>query len=98
MTGGSDSLLLVWKDTTEEKKVAALQQRENMLLQEQQLSNLIHADRLLDALALALDLDRPFKVLNIIKGEETRKLWLLIQETKSFIVTNQRITCIKILN
>jgi len=68
VTGGSDSLLMVWKDATEEKKMAAIEAREAMLLQEQQLNNLIHSDRLLDALGLALTLDRPFRVLNIIKG------------------------------
>lgn len=67
VTGGGDSQVIIWKNTTEEKKLAAIEARETMLLQEQELSNLLRAERLLDALKLALSLDRPYKVLNIIK-------------------------------
>lgn len=66
-TGGSDSLLLKWKDVTEEKKLEKIKQNEELVLQEQQLSNYIHNDQMLEALQLALRLDRPLQVLRIIQ-------------------------------
>lgn len=68
VTGGSDSLLVKWKDVTEEKKLERIKQTEELALQEQQLSNYIHNDQLLEALKLALKLDRPLQVLRLIQN------------------------------
>lgn len=68
VTGGSDSLLLKWKDVTEEKKLEKIKQDEEVALEEQKLSNYLQNNSLLDALKLALKLDRPQTVLRIIQG------------------------------
>lgn len=69
VTGGNDSKLIVWKDVTEEAKIEAANKRQEYILQEQKLSNLIHSKKLLAALKLALNLDRPATVLKIINSE-----------------------------
>lgn len=69
ITGGSDSLLITWRDSTEEKRAAALKEKEELLLNDQLLANLITNNQLFAALGLALSLDRPLKVLTIIKGK-----------------------------
>ncbi|KAJ8929808.1 hypothetical protein NQ314_017405 [Rhamnusium bicolor] len=68
VTGGSDSVLIKWKDMTEELKMKRQKEAEELALQEQKLSNYIHNDELLKALKLALKLDRPVQVLRIIQG------------------------------
>lgn len=68
VTGGSDSLLVKWRDITEEKKLEKIQQNQELAIQEQQLSNYIHNDQLLDALKLALRLNRPAHVLRIVQN------------------------------
>ncbi|KAL0270191.1 UNVERIFIED_CONTAM: hypothetical protein PYX00_007677 [Menopon gallinae] len=67
LTGGSDSLLVVWRDATEEKRQAALEAADELKTKEQQLSNLLRSNKLYAALSLALSLDKPFNVLNILK-------------------------------
>lgn len=66
-TGGSDSLLLKWKDVTEQKRLEKVKETQEIALQEQLLSNYIQNDDLLEALKLALKLDRPHKVLKIVQ-------------------------------
>lgn len=67
MTGGSDSNLVLWCDVTEKRRQEAEDAREKLVLEEQELSNLIKADKLLPALKLALSLDRPLQVLRIVR-------------------------------
>lgn len=68
VTGGSDSCLVKWKNVTEERKLKKIQEEEEEVLQQQQLSNYIHNEQLLDALKLALKLDRPSNVLKVVQG------------------------------
>ncbi|XP_044272735.1 transducin beta-like protein 3 [Tribolium madens] len=68
VTGGSDSLLIKWKDVTEERKLQRLKEEEEEALQQQQLANYLQNDQLLKALKLALKLDRPLQVLKIVQG------------------------------
>lgn len=65
-SGGSDSKLIRWKDVTEEKKLIELQQKQEQLLQEQELNNLIAEKKMLKALKLALKLEKPHLTLKII--------------------------------
>lgn len=65
-TGGSDSLLIKWKDVTEIKKMEIVQKRQDEILQEQELSNLLNQKKMLKALRLALNLDKPYMTLRII--------------------------------
>jgi U3 small nucleolar RNA-associated protein 13 len=65
-SGGSDSMLLAWKDVTEEKKIREMNERKEMLLQEQTLNNLMSEKKMLKALKLALNLNRPLMTLKIV--------------------------------
>ncbi|CAG9764149.1 unnamed protein product [Ceutorhynchus assimilis] len=68
LTGGSDSYLIKWKDVTEEKKQQQQKEMEELVLQEQKLSNYIQSNQLLKALKLALRLERPLQTLKIVQG------------------------------
>lgn len=95
ITGGGDSQLVVWKDVTEENMLRVAAERQARALQDQELSNLLHNDDLLPALRLALTLERPGTVLNIVECElnsiylaHTHKMWQLnnwTRTTKLFI-------------
>lgn len=67
-TGGSDSLLIKWRDVTEEKKLEESQKRQEEILQEQELNNLLSQKKVLKALRLALNLERPLMTLKIINS------------------------------
>lgn len=71
-TGGSDSLLIKWKDVTEEKKQQRSQEQGELILQEQLLQNYLQNDQFLNALRLALTLDKPLHVLKIIQNVITK--------------------------
>ncbi|XP_076764821.1 transducin beta-like protein 3 [Xylocopa sonorina] len=85
ISGGSDSLLIIWKDVTEERKTKAAKELERLALEEQQLANLIKANKLNSALHLALKLQRPLQVLKIIESilkEESCDIQQTIHELK----------------
>jgi U3 small nucleolar RNA-associated protein 13 len=73
-TGGSDSQLIRWSDVTAEKKLEVRQKKKEEILQEQELNNLLSQKKMMKALRLALNLNRPnltLKILNtIIKNQE----------------------------
>lgn len=66
ITGGSDSKLVKLKDVTIERKEKMAKEREEMILQEQELMNLLHDKKLVKALKLALRMERPLHVLKIV--------------------------------
>lgn len=53
---------------TEQLESEAAAEREKQLLQEQELSNLLHQKDYLKAVGVAISLDQPFRVLTILKG------------------------------
>lgn len=65
-TGGSDSKLIRWRDVTELKKREEIEKRQDEVLQEQELNNLLSQKKMLKALRLALNLNRPYMTLRII--------------------------------
>ncbi|XP_066997395.2 transducin beta-like protein 3 [Anabrus simplex] len=67
VTGDSDSQLVKWRDVTEERRLERERAQEQLVLQEQELSNLLQNNELLAALQLALTLDRPLQVLRIVQ-------------------------------
>lgn len=67
-TGGADSQLIRWKDVTEEKKVKEIEAKQEELLQEQELYNLLAQNKTLKALRLALRLEKPYLTLKIINS------------------------------
>ncbi|KAF2900930.1 hypothetical protein ILUMI_05253 [Ignelater luminosus] len=68
ITGGADSMLIKWKDVTEDRQMERTKKNEELVLQEQQLSNYIQNNQLLKALKLALRLERPLQVLRIVQN------------------------------
>ncbi|CAG5059715.1 unnamed protein product [Parnassius apollo] len=66
ITGGSDSKLVKLRDVTVERREKMAKEREELILQEQELQNLLHDKKLVKALKLALRMDRPLHVLKII--------------------------------
>lgn len=67
ITGGDDSQLVIWHDMTEEVKLAKAKELQEKACKEQQLANFLQADDLLNALRLALSLDRPASVLKVLQ-------------------------------
>lgn len=68
ISGGSDSRIVLWKDVTREEEELAIQEREQRLVQEQQLFNFLSRKNYLAALSLALQLKHAQKVLAILQA------------------------------
>ncbi|XP_048188772.1 transducin beta-like protein 3 [Perognathus longimembris pacificus] len=68
LTGGSDSQVILWKDVTEAEQAEEQAKREEQLVKQQELDNLLHEKRYLRALGLAISLDRPHTVLTVIQA------------------------------
>ncbi|XP_060581284.1 transducin beta-like protein 3 [Ruditapes philippinarum] len=67
ITGGADSNLIIWKDVTETEQNEVREKQEQFILQGQELSNLIQQKKYLKAIGLAITLEQPFRLLNILK-------------------------------
>lgn len=83
ITGGSDSKLVKWKDVTVERKEQLAKEREELILQEQELKNLLYEKKLVKALKLAIRLGRPMNVLKIINeilNDDHNKLYETLKE------------------
>lgn len=65
-SGGSDSILMKWKDVTDEEKLTKQLQQNELILQEQKLMNLLQENDVLKALCLAIKLRKPNLTLRII--------------------------------
>lgn len=78
VTGAADSNIIVWKDVTEEEQAEQQAKEEDQILKQQELSNLLHEKKYLKALGLAISLDQPHTVLQVIKviqqSEESQQL------------------------
>ncbi|KAK0652139.1 quinon protein alcohol dehydrogenase-like superfamily [Cercophora newfieldiana] len=71
VSGGSDSKVTFWKDTTAETQVAATEAAFKLVEQEQELENYIHAGAYRDAIVLALQLNHPARLLNLFTNVVT---------------------------
>lgn len=67
VSGGGDSLINFWKDVTEVELAEEREKAEHQILQEQELSNLLHNKKYVKAIGLAITLDQPYRVLTIFK-------------------------------
>jgi len=67
VSGGADSVINIWKDVTEIEQEQAQAAMEESILKQQELSNLITDKKYLEAIGLAITLEQPFRVMNIIK-------------------------------
>ncbi|KAL2144128.1 hypothetical protein VTI28DRAFT_9582 [Corynascus sepedonium] len=71
VSGGSDSKITFWKDTTAETQAAATSAALKLVEQEQELENYIHAGAYRDAIVLALQLNHPGRLLNLFTNVVT---------------------------
>nr|KAF6491200.1 transducin beta like 3 [Molossus molossus] len=68
LTGASDSCVILWKDVTEMEQAEEQAKREEQVVKQQELDNLLQEKRYLRALGLAISLDRPHTVLTVIQA------------------------------
>ncbi|KAL9962409.1 hypothetical protein ACROYT_G031510 [Oculina patagonica] len=81
VSGGADSVINIWKDVTEVEQEQAQAAVEESILKQQELSNLITEKKYLEAIGLAITLEQPFRVMNIMKDI------LLVQNGKEELTT-----------
>ena len=65
-SGGADSKIAVWRDTTKEREDAVRDAEEKNILMEQRLSNHLRHKQYEQALELALELEKPYQVLKVL--------------------------------
>jgi len=68
VTGSADSNLILWHDITEQKVIESSSKRQKLIEDEQKLNNVIRGGKWMEAFTMALDLDRPFTLLKVIRG------------------------------
>ncbi|KAK1833247.1 quinon protein alcohol dehydrogenase-like superfamily [Podospora conica] len=71
VSGGSDSKVTFWKDTTTETQQAVTEAAYKLVEQEQELENYMHAGAYRDAIVLALQLNHPGRLLNLFTNVVT---------------------------
>ncbi|KAH6626229.1 WD40-repeat-containing domain protein [Chaetomium sp. MPI-SDFR-AT-0129] len=71
VSGGSDSKVTFWKDTTTETQAAATTAALKLVEQEQELQNYMHVGAYRDAIVLALQLNHPGRLLNLFTSVVT---------------------------
>ncbi|KFA54743.1 hypothetical protein S40293_00777 [Stachybotrys chartarum IBT 40293] len=71
VSGSGDSTVSFWKDTTTETRAAATQAALQLIEQEQELQNHIHAGSYREAITLALQLNHPGRLLNLFTSVAT---------------------------
>jgi len=69
VTGSADSVLTIWKDITDQKVEESLNRKKKNLEDEQKLSNVVRNKDWTKAIYLAIELDRPFTLLKVIRGK-----------------------------
>ncbi|CAN8095823.1 unnamed protein product [Discula destructiva] len=71
VSGSADSTVTFWKDTSSETQIAAAQAASKMIEQEQELENYMHTGAYRDAIALALQLNHPGRLLSLFTSVVT---------------------------
>jgi U3 small nucleolar RNA-associated protein 13 len=71
VSGSGDSTVTLWKDTTSETRAAASQAALELIEQEQELQNHIHAGSYREAITLALQLNHPGRLLSLFTSVVT---------------------------
>ena len=69
ISSDASSLLVTWRDTTQERKQKAIAEKEELVQNEQKLENYVKLKKLTKALKLALKLDKPLKAFNIVESK-----------------------------
>ncbi|KAL7271142.1 U3 small nucleolar RNA-associated protein 13 [Rhizina undulata] len=65
-SGGGDSVVTFWEDVSEETRISAAKAEEELVEQEQKLQNYIHNNDYRSAITLALGLNHPGRLLNLL--------------------------------
>lgn len=65
VSGSADSTVTFWRDTSSETQTAAVEAATKLIEQEQELENYMHTGAYRDAIALALQLNHPGRLLNL---------------------------------
>ncbi|XP_050667164.1 transducin beta-like protein 3 [Leptidea sinapis] len=94
ITGGSDSKLVKLKDVSVERREKNAKEREELIVQEQELMNLLHDKKMVKALRLALRMGRPMNVLKIV-NEVLKTGTDTLAETFKEINSTQKETLLK---
>ncbi|KKY16736.1 putative small nucleolar ribonucleoprotein complex subunit [Diplodia seriata] len=68
VSGGGDSVITFWEDTTEASLEAAAKGEAERVEQDQRLQNYMHAGNWREAITLAIQLNQPGRLLNLFKG------------------------------
>lgn len=68
VSGGGDSVITFWEDTTEASMEAAASRQAERVEQDQRLQNFEHAGNYREAITLALQLNQPARLLRLFKG------------------------------
>lgn len=68
ISGGSDSLLVVWQDCTKEAEERKRTEIEDVVRQEQELSNLLQQKEYAQAVLLSLSLGKPRRLLSVVSS------------------------------
>lgn len=71
VSGSADSTITFWKDTSSETQAAAAEAATKMIEQEQELDNYMHTGAYRDAIALALQLNHPGRLLKLFTSVVT---------------------------
>jgi U3 small nucleolar RNA-associated protein 13 len=69
VTGSADSTLTVWRDITEEKVSQMMDKKKKLIEDEQHLTNLLNAKEWSKAFEMAIQLDRPYTLLKVVRGK-----------------------------
>jgi len=67
VTGGADSLLLVWKDVTTDENDKKIEEEEEKILKNQELDDAQRAGDYIKAAQLALKLNHPYRLMRLIQ-------------------------------
>lgn len=95
ISGGADSLVCEWKDVTVEVETQEQAAQEELVLREQELSNLLLKKDYVNAVGLAITLNQPFRVLTILtdllneggmEGDFSKTLGLLREDQMQTIL------------
>ncbi|KAJ0117717.1 U3 small nucleolar RNA-associated protein [Diaporthe amygdali] len=73
VSGSADSTITFWKDTSSQTQSAAVEAATKLIEQEQELENYMHTGAYRDAIALALQLNHPGRLLNLFTKVVTSK-------------------------
>ncbi|PRT56150.1 putative U3 small nucleolar RNA-associated protein 13 [Wickerhamiella sorbophila] len=65
VSGGGDGVITVWQDYTEEEQARQEQEREDQIEKQQELENSVRSEEWDRAIALALELNHPFRLLKL---------------------------------